>query len=154
MIIRNKGIYRDRAEDAPWIGTLVSSISCPYNCSGCINDSLKSINYDTIEADDIIKSILDDPFNEGIILAGLEWSEQPEELCVLISKALDSNLKVILYTHCPNRESLLSKVPSLVHFSNKEVLVKYGMYDETKRVYDYWDHGVRLATSNQYIEEL
>lgn len=154
MIIRHKGIYKDRFEDAPWVGTLVSAISCTNNCPGCINDSMKPIKYDTIDLEELIKSISDDIFSEGIILGGLEWSEQPEELCLLIDKSLKYNLKVILYTHYPDRESLIKRVPSLCCFTNKGVLVKYGMYDSNKRVYDYFDHGVRLATSNQYIDEL
>lgn len=154
MNIRHKGIYRDRFEDAPFIGTLVSAISCPHNCPGCINDPMKPIEYDTIDVDELIKSIANDTFDEGIILAGLEWSEQPDELCLLLTKSLEYNLKIILYTFYPDRESLINKVPALVHFSNKGILVKYGMYDETKKVYNYFDHGVKLATSNQKIEEL
>lgn len=154
MLIRHKGIYHDRFEDAPWIGTLISAISCDHNCPGCINDKMKSISYQSTEINDLFRDISSDKFNEGIILAGLEWTLQPNELIAIIDKALERDMSIILYTYHPNKDSLIEAVPDLYDYSGCGILVKYGEYDESKKVSGYESHGVILATSNQYIEEL
>lgn len=153
MIIRYKEIIKDRF-DAPFVGTLISAISCPFNCPDCINEYLKDDTFSKIDANEFIKSVKDDPMQEGIILAGLEWTEQPAELSYLIDTALKNDLKVILYTGLPNRTELLKKVPSLVCFTDKGVYVKYGNYQKDKHVDNYVSYGVLLDTSNQYIELL
>lgn len=148
MLIRYKGIYTDRG-DAPFVGTLISAISCDHGCKGCINDPIKSQDYQEVDSEILIQRVKDDPFQEGIILAGLEWTLQRDEMMHLINLALSSDLKVILYTYHTKSE-LQELVPEL--YKCKGVYVKYGEYREDLRVEGYYSYGVRLATSNQYIE--
>lgn len=99
-------------------------------------------------ADEIIEEVKQNPFNDGIILAGLEWSEQPDDAIALIDCALHENLQVILYTGLTEQE-LFSRIP-------KEYLVgiyiKFGAYDEKKLSNTYYSEGVKLASTNQYIK--
>jgi pyruvate-formate lyase-activating enzyme len=98
MIIRYKMMEHERFEDAPFIGCLISAIDCHINCKNCFNQHLKTYPTLTKDSKSIIEEIKSNPFENGIILGGLEWTEQPEEMLDLIESALNENLKVILYT--------------------------------------------------------
>lgn len=153
MLVRHKGIYPNRF-DAPFIGTLISAITCPYSCPGCINDPMKTPDYDTMDSDEILNDIVLDFFSEGIILGGLCWTCQPDELIALIDGALERNLKVILYTYLPDQTSLYEKVPEMRKYLGSGIYVKFGKYDETRLVPDNIQYGIALASSNQYIIQL
>jgi pyruvate-formate lyase-activating enzyme len=108
MNIKYKQIEHERVEDAPFIGALICAVDCNINCPDCFNQHLKQ--YPTIEksANEIINEVKSNPFNKGIILAGLEWTLQPEEMRELIYLAQENNLKVMLYTgldECVFKES-------------------------------------------------
>lgn len=152
MIIRHKGVYSPRF-DAPFVGTLLSAISCPFACKGCINDPLKPLTYDTIDSDEFLNSVANDPFVEGIILGGLEWSEQSLELFILLEGALKRNLKVILYTWYPNYQTLCEVLPFMSKLKGSGIYIKFGKYDENDLSNgDNVHYGVSLASNNQYIE--
>lgn len=99
-------------------------------------------------ADEIIAEVKQNQFNDGIILAGLEWSEQPDDTIALISCAKHENLQVVLYTGLTEQE-LFRRIP-------KEFLVgiyiKFGAYDEKKLSNTFYSEGVKLASTNQYIK--
>lgn len=98
MDIHYKKIEHERLEDAPFVGALISAVDCKLNCKGCFNRDWKKEPTYTATAEDIIKSVKSNPFNEGIILAGLEWSMQPLELVELCKVASENALQVIIYT--------------------------------------------------------
>lgn len=159
MIIRHRGIHHTRF-DAPFCGALISSISCDHGCTDCINEHLKSdphiIHQDSNDILDIIRS---NPFNEGIILGGLEWTLQKDEMLHLIQLALSYDLQVILYTH-HTEDSLLNLIPELYDRSStgdylfKGLYIKYGEYDTSKLSSTYSSYDVPLASTNQYIVRL
>ena len=147
-LVSYKGIIHERTEDAPFMGALIIGVSCRNNCRNCFNQHLKKSQTYFKFADEIIAEVKQNHFNEGIILAGLEWSEQPNDTIALISCALHENLQVILYTGLTEQE-LFSRIP-------KEYLVgiyiKFGKYDENKLSNTYYSEGVKLASTNQYIK--
>lgn len=147
-LVSYKGIIHERTEDAPFMGALIIGVSCRNNCRNCFNQHLKKSQTYFKFADEIIAEVKQNHFNEGIILAGLEWSEQPDDTIALISCALHENLQVILYTGLTEQE-LFSRIP-------KEYLVgiyiKFGKYDENKLSNTYYSEGVKLASTNQYIK--
>jgi len=100
MKIRYKGITHERTEDAPFVGALICATDCKFNCKGCFNQKLKNERTITKSAEKIVSEIKENPFNEGIIFGGLEWSLQPQELLELASIASKENLKVMIYTGC------------------------------------------------------
>lgn len=158
MLIHHKGVYPNRY-DAPFYGALIASVTCDHNCPGCFHthfDQLPTIEEDSTE---IIKEILADPFNDGIILGGREWTLQPEEMLALIREGLSSGLEVILYTY-NTEDSLMSKVPELFEvlpdgqYLYKGLYIKYGEFDNTLRSDTYSSYTVPLASTNQYIVKL
>ena len=153
MQIRHKGIYRERF-DAPFMGTLISAIACNRNCPGCHDDPIKyNSEILTEDHEEIIRRVLEDPFSEGIILAGLEWTLQREEMYTLIQTARLYHLQVIVYTHHTESE-MREMFPELYSDSFIGLYMKYGEYDETKLVPNYSSYGVPLASSNQYIKRI
>lgn len=150
MKIRIKGIYHERTEDAPFIGALICANDCKFCCPDCINEDIKKSAGFDMEDTNIIKNVKSNPFNHGIILAGLEWTLQSKEMFRLIDLAIENNLEVILYTGM-DKESLFNKFPELI---KKRLYIKCGRYDKNLRVNEYKMHGVYLASSNQEIIKL
>ncbi len=147
MKIAIKGIYNERTEDAPFIGALVCADNCYFNCIDCINDHLKYSESIYLEDVEIVKEVLLNPFNKGVILAGLEWTLQPVEMLRLIQLALENKLQVILYTGM-NKEELFQTYPQLLDYN---IYVKCGRYIEEIHTDNYKMFGVYLASSNQEI---
>lgn len=147
-LIRYKGIIHERAEDAPFMGALIIATSCSNGCQGCFNQHLKDAKTYVRCVDDVIREVRNNPFNDGIILGGLEWSEQPEEATMLIRSAMRSNLQVMLYTGLTESD-LYSRIPF-----NELVgcYVKFGKYDSKLASNTYTSYGVKLASTNQYIK--
>jgi organic radical activating enzyme len=149
-LIRIKGIWHERTEDAPFVGALVSAVDCHYMCQNCFNQHIKE--YKTIErtALDIVIDVINNKFNEGIILAGLEWTLQPLEMEELIHISLEHHLKIILYTG-------MKEIDFSLQFAQLYVLpiyVKFGRYVEELSDNNYFSYGVKLASTNQYIKWL
>lgn len=147
-VITYKGIIHERAEDAPFMGALIISNTCSNNCQGCFNQHLKEAVSYYSSAREIIDIVAHNLYNDGIILGGLEWSEQPEDAIALIQCAKAEGLQVMLYTGL-DKPALLSRIPE-EHL--KGCYVKFGKYEDHLQIYPNVCYGVRLASSNQYIE--
>ena len=150
MQIRYKSIKHERIEDAPFVGALVCSIDCNIGCKGCFNDSLKNEKIKCKTEHEILDEIQQDPFNEGLILAGLEWSLQANELIALTSEALNRNMPVIIYTGY-SIDSFIVRVPEIRNLYG-ELYIKHGAFDETQLSDNHFTYGVKLASLNQKIE--
>jgi pyruvate-formate lyase-activating enzyme len=147
MNIKIKGIYHERTEDAPFIGALICADQCYFNCEDCINEDLKVSDSWYMTDTEIISEVLSNPFNEGVILAGLEWTLQPEGMFRLIKLALENSLQVILYTGV-TKELLFRVFPDLLMY---DIYIKCGKYDKNLHTDGYKMYGVYLASSNQEI---
>lgn len=148
MKIRHKGITHDVTTDAPFIGARINAIRCHHNCPGCFNQELQNQEYCTEDIDAIIAQVKDNSLNRGIILGGLEWTEQPEEMYQLVVESLQSDLKVILYTH-------LTEAEFSVRFTNMchlPIWIKFGEYKRDATEYYDEIHDVLLASPNQRIK--
>lgn len=147
-LIHYKGIIHERAEDAPFMGALVIATSCHNNCQGCFNQHLKDAKTYERYADEVITEVKQDVFNDGVILGGLEWSEQPEETIALINSAKKTGLQVMLYSGLDENE-LLNRIP-VEHLHG--CYIKVGRYIYSEHSDDYVSNGVRLASTNQYVK--
>lgn len=98
MKIEYKYIEHERTSDAPFIGALIVAPTCRMKCKNCFNQELKKLptKMDTVEH--IIDEVRSNPFNQGIILAGLEWSENPKSLIALVDEASKHDLQIMIYT--------------------------------------------------------
>jgi organic radical activating enzyme len=147
-MIRYLTIEEERFEDAPFVGALISAISCPIGCKKCFNQKLKDLPIQQDHAWNIIERVKQNPFHEGIILGGLEWSAQPDELYHLVTLALSAKLKVMIYTGY-TLEEFLHKIPKLRYLSG-ELYLKYGSL--RSHIPGYQSRfGVHLASGNQKI---
>lgn len=147
MKIAIKGIFHERTEDAPFVGALICANDCQFNCPGCFNQYLKQIKNYYMEDYEIINEVLSNPFNKGIILGGLEWTLQAEEMLRLIKLALDNHLEVILYTGL-NEQELQNNFPELFKLP---IYIKCGRYIKNLHTNNYSMYNVKLSSSNQKI---
>ena len=147
-LVAYKGIIHERTEDAPFMGALIIATSCSNGCQDCFNQHLKDAKTHLRYADEVIKEVKLDLFNDGIILGGLEWSEQPDDAVALISCATANNLQVMLYSGL-DEDTLYSRIPAeYLH----GCYIKVGKYDAAKHSDTYSSNGVKLASTNQYIK--
>lgn len=109
-MIKYKTIKHEVIGDAPFMGALICANSCPLNCRGCFNKSLKKQEPLEKSAEDIIAEVKSNPLNQGIILAGLEWSAQPMEMLELMSVASKNGLEIIVYTGYKDPYTFHSKI--------------------------------------------
>jgi organic radical activating enzyme len=145
--IRYKFLEAERVEDAPFMGALISSIDCHFNCVGCFNQHVKKEDILTRESQDIIEEVLSNPFNKGIIFAGLEWTFQHEELIELAIKAKENRLYTMLYTGNTYEDMNIFMQMYGQYFD----YIKCGRYEKENETINHIEYGVTLATSNQHI---
>lgn len=145
-----KGIVHERLGEAPFIGALILAKDCPYSCEGCFNQYLKNKPNRLNSAREIISIVKENPFNEGLILGGLEWTHQPKDMLDLIEEALNNDLKIMIFTHM-TKDEFIDRFPQLI---NKGIICKFGEYDYKNQSNNYYSNNIKLATTNQYIEYL
>lgn len=146
--MKYKGIVHNVLNDAPFIGALIIANQCSRGCVGCHNSHLKSSAY-TLQntAEEIIRRVKANGLNKGVILSGLEWTEQPHDLVELTRAARAAGLEVIVYTH-HEEPDFFSRAPEL---KGEAVYIKFGAYDAQSVCDTHYSYGVKLATKNQYI---
>ena len=151
-MIKHKGIKHNIINDAPFIGAIIIAPTCNKGCRDCINKHLKrdkvSIYKEPVKK--IIYKIKNNPFDKGLILAGLEWTESSNDMKKLIEETLKEKLEVMLYTYLVE-DKFKQKFPKLYKLP---IWVKFGEYNKKFKNDNYFSYGVKLATTNQYIKKL
>jgi len=147
MMIRHKGLEHNIYGEAPFVGARLCAITCSRGCPGCQNRHLLNEPYQETDAADLIEAVVLDPFDEGIIFGGLEWTEQPDELNYLVELAKRSGLQVMVYTGLTEEEYKS-------RFTHKNIWVKFGEYSEKHKAPAYYSCGILLPTTNQHVKFL
>ena len=148
LMIQYRGIKHNVLNDAPFIGAIIIAPSCFRECLGCQNKDLKNSPLYDNTAFDIISLVKKNKFNQGIILAGLEWTCSPNEMKELIHAGLDAELQVMIYTYMTEIK-FTDTFPDLFQLP---IWVKFGEYVDSLKTDSNIQHGVKLATSNQCIK--
>lgn len=146
-MISHKGIEHGIVTDAPFVGSRICAMTCHRNCPGCINRHMLGASYKVETVYDIIREVQANEISEGLILGGLEWTEQPYEMLWIIGIALGAKLKVILYTY-HSIDWVLESFPEL---RGLKMYVKCGDYREDLQSYMDESNDVYLASNNQKI---
>jgi pyruvate-formate lyase-activating enzyme len=130
--------------DAPFVGALLSACDCKFNCHNCFNQHIKNIPTISEDSEIILSKVQKNIFNKGIILAGLEWTLQEDEMYELCKQAKVRGLKTIVFTG-----------NTFEYFKNKDLTyydyLKCGQYKEELKTANHIEYGVALASSNQHI---
>ena len=147
-MIKYKLIEHERTQDAPFVGTLICAIDCKFNCKNCFNQHLKKLPDKEAYVGAIIDEVKSNPLNQGIILSGLEWTNQMADLQLLIRFAKFNDLKIILYTGLDYDEFVNLAVKYDLECDN--IYIKTGRYNEDLKC-EKTVLGVKLASSNQNI---
>lgn len=144
--INYKLIEHERVGDAPFIGALISACDCKFDCKNCFNQAVKNLPTMNDTAENIINQIKANPFNKGVIFAGLEWTLQLEECFALASLAKQKGLLTMIYTGSAD-----SRMLGTLQLSGVFDYIKYGRYREDLNAANHIEYGVVLASSNQHI---
>lgn len=148
-VIRYKKLEHERVEDAPFVGALISACGCCFNCKNCFNQHLKQLPTIGSSPEAIIKEVLSNPFNKGIIFGGLEWTLQFDELVDLAKTAKENGLKTMLYTgHTFHSKEMYFVTNKYCEYFD---YVKCGRYREDLATANHIEYGVTLASANQHI---
>lgn len=148
--MKYRGVYHDRL-DAPFVGSLIFAYDCHHQCPGCCHGDRHTTKVYEATPEEIIQTVLDYGFSEGIILGGFEWTEQYQDLLDLLHCATEKNLRMMLYTHYDECE-MRRKFPELYTFHG--LYIKYGEYRRDLHEDGYTSMGIPLASTNQYIKEV
>jgi pyruvate-formate lyase-activating enzyme len=151
MKIHYKRLVHERIEDAPFIGALICAVDCNINCADCFNQHLKQEITIIRESEDLINEVVSNKFNKGIILSGLEWTLQGDELRELIRLAKINNLEVILYTGLDEGRF---KEDFIDIYNIYGIYIKFGRYNKDLLTNDNKQKNIKLATSNQKIYKM
>lgn len=146
-VINYKLIQHERVEDAPFVGALISACDCRFDCKGCFNQHIKNKPTQCETVENIINQVKANPFNKGIIFAGLEWSLQIDECIALATMAKTMGLQTIVYTGSDRDGSVVKQYIK----SNAFDYIKCGRYAEELKTANHIEYDVVLASSNQHI---
>lgn len=146
MIVQYKMIENERVQDAPFVGALICAPMCKNHCKECFNQPLKELPNIIEDSQLVIDKVKSNPFNKGIILAGLEWSCFPDELIEMVKCAKKNDLEVMVYTGLTEDIFTILVNPDEL----EGVYVKFGPYIPNKP--SVVSYGVTLASDNQYIK--
>ena len=148
-----KGVIQERLQDAPFVGALIIGTTCNQNCVNCFNQHLKNKETLNVNPKFIIDMIQLNPFNEGVIFGGLEWSDQEDDLNIILDEIIKrkSNLKIMLYTgkKMKDRPNIVNRLCEINKVYGNEVYIKCGPYD--KDLIPKNQNGIILASCNQII---
>lgn len=150
MLIRFKSLEHEVIGDAPFIGARLSSIGCSINCNKCQNQWMKELPTKQLGVHSLVKVVEANPYNQGIILGGLEWTDQPEELVAILEAFSATTLQVMLYTGYTEEECYQIR-PEIFSYN---IWVKFGQYIHTAEDSNNVQNGVKLASKNQFIKYL
>jgi pyruvate-formate lyase-activating enzyme len=146
-MINYKTIEHERCEDAPFVGALIAACDCKFNCPNCFNQHIKALPTIEKSCDDIIAEVKANPFNKGVIFAGLEWTLQLNECLSLAEEAKRQGLQTMLYTG----NDFKGRLMGAIILSNLFDYIKCGRYEEELKTANHIEYGVVLASANQHI---
>lgn len=147
MKVIHRGIEHERSQDAPFIGALIIADTCSLNCEHCFNSHLREVDSISQDANDIITEVKSNPFNKGIILSGLEWTDNERDMWDLVHAAREQGLQIMIHTGRSQEWWEQRYDPS----SYAGCYVKFGQYDPNQVCSSNVQYGVKLATANQKI---
>ena len=132
--------------DGPGVRVSIFFQGCAFHCKNCFNQHLKNKPSIEMSAEEIINEVKKNPFNEGIILGGLEWFNQIDDMKVLMKTAANSGLKIMVYTGFSviEDESIFKECAKKV-----DTYLKIGPYVEKLPQIEMY--GIVLASNNQKI---
>ena len=148
-----KAIIQERLQDAPFVGALIVGTTCNQNCANCFNQHLKDRDTLSVTPKSVIDVIQLNPFNEGVIFGGLEWSDTEEDVYTILDEIISrkNKLKIMLYTGKKLKDipNIVNRLCEINKVYGNEVYIKVGPYD--KDLIPKNQHGIILASCNQII---
>ena len=157
-------------ETSMFIGFPHCSFKCNIDagCEVCQNYKLKDVPDPEISVDEICKRYTENPLTHALVIGGLEPFDSPFELTTLIATLRDKyhcGDTIVIYSGYTKEELMgVQEIPyqeinggkvaatfkQIISFKN--IIIKYGRYDQRKESIFDPVLGVTLASSNQFAE--
>lgn len=183
-MVEYKTITHGVTDVAPFVGAVICAVDCKLKCKGCNTRSFKKLPTKKTLAIDVFFEVASHKENEGIILGGLEWTHQIEDMLVLLELASELDLKIMVQTGLDVLDffqtigisryektqnvkidttadnfdgAFFQTLGAIVidYYTPKGYFLKCGKYDrENLAPEDYTAFGVHLASTNQKIYEI
>ena len=151
--------FQDYKVPSMYLGTCFCDWKCcpdkPYVCQ---NNPIANLPVTDIPDDEILDTYLSDPITEAIIIAGLEPLLQIREVCNLIRRAVERDIRTTFviytgYTVCEARRiGFFDELKTTGYGNGVNIVVKYGRYVPNQQPHFDETLGVELASDNQYAE--
>ena len=131
---------------------------CPDKPYICQNNPIARLPVTDIPDDEILDTYLADPITEAIVIAGLEPLLQANEVCSLIRRAAERDIRTtfVIYTGYTKDEvrciGFFDDLKDTGYTKNVQVIIKYGRYVPDQQPHFDEVLGVDLASDNQYAE--
>ena len=151
MKLRSPYMIENSYQDQPYHSLILICPYCDFSCEGCQNKPLQEQPIRDFSVDELVGLIKDNPFLEGITLAGLEFcfsgDEFLDDLVELCNKAKIDNLTI--YTRFTVKHPYITKALELLPVSN--IYLKEGLYikNAPNKVCNINSWSITLASDNQ-----
>ena len=123
MKVNISGAIKHSSVNGPGIRYVLFMQGCPHRCKGCQNPETHSLNGGiTMDTKDIIKTILETKYIDGVTLSGGDPFMQPEATLEIIKSLKEKNINIWIYTGYLY-ESLISKKEGRAILNYADVLV-------------------------------
>ncbi len=161
--MRVRKLLTERFQDYKVPSMYLASCFCDWKCCPdkpyvCQNNPIANLPVTDIPNDEILDTYLSDPITEAIIIAGLEPLLQANEVCSLIRRAVERDIRTTFviytgYTVCEARDiGFFDELKATGYGKDVQVIIKYGRYVPEQQPHFDEVLGVDLASDNQYAE--
>ena len=125
---------------------------CTFKCDNCQNKKLNDEKNIVVQPEDIVLNYINNPITEAIVFGGLEPFDTFDDLFTLIKLFRKyTHDDIVIYTGY-YKEEIQEYLLQLLQFNN--IIIKYGRYDSNSTPVYNDILGVKLASTNQYVEVL
>lgn len=158
--MRIKGIVEEDFVNYKKVSMYISIGTCDWKCcieggfdkSVCQNQQIAKIPDQIVENDTLIKTYLENPISEAIVIGGLEPFTYYDDLYEFIETFRKySNDDIVIYTGY-NKDEIIDNIKELSKFEN--IILKFGRFQLNNM--KHFDNilGVELVSDNQYAEKI
>ena len=161
--MRVRKLLTERFQDYKVPSMYLAACFCDWKCCPdkpyvCQNNPVANLPVTDIPDDEILDAYLADPITDAIVIAGLEPLLQAREVCSLIRRAAERDIRTTFviytgYTVCEARHiGFFDELKATGYGKDVQVIIKYGRYVPDQQPHFDEVLGVDLASDNQYAE--
>ena len=161
--MRVRKLLTERFQDYKVPSMYLATCFCDWKCCPdkqyvCQNNPIAKLPVTDIPDEEVLDTYLSDPITDAIVIAGLEPLLQTREVCSLIRRASERDIRTtfVIYTGYTKDEvrriGFFDELKATEYGKDVQVIIKYGRYVPDQQPHFDETLGVELASDNQYAE--